>query len=234
MSIPLDAYLHVPIFSIIAKSTLELAALILGLVNGLMLLRQYFRDRPKLIVSLEDADHLEWSCWFLLPSGTYKELPTRNYGFLIYLDISNAGLRKVQLQSWRLATRNGMLRKCRMPALNMPTVEIELGPVIKQIPVFGQRTDIFHGSTVIDSGCSISGLTFFNLEVYGAGRFDPRVIARAGKPRSIYVQISLTDCFGKKWNRRFSLPERSVEQVTRRIPNINDIPSLMRDLSDWA
>jgi hypothetical protein len=170
----------------------------------------------------------------MLPAGTYKGLPTRNYGILVYLRVANAGLRKVQLQSWKLAVRTGLLRLEWMPAMNMPAVELELGPVLKRVPILGQMSDKFNGNTVVESGCSVSGLAFFNLEAYGGNRFDPKAIQRIEHARSLDVRVCVTDCFGKRWNSKFTLAEKSFAEMNRRIPNIDRIPSLRKDSPDSA
>ena len=51
------------------KSILELSALILSIVNAIMLLRQYFRDRAKLQVRPIHPENYQW--WFRLPE--YKK-----------------------------------------------------------------------------------------------------------------------------------------------------------------
>ncbi|TKJ47581.1 hypothetical protein CEE34_02940 [Candidatus Aerophobetes bacterium Ae_b3a] len=61
------------------KEILGLSALILSIVNGLMLLRYYLRDRPKLAVHSIHPDVYQW--WFKLPSGEFEGNPTRKYGF---------------------------------------------------------------------------------------------------------------------------------------------------------
>jgi hypothetical protein len=82
------------------KHLLELSALILGLVNGLILLRNYLRDRPKLVVWPIHPDAYQW--YFTLPGGNHQGQPTRKYGFLTYMGIANKGIRDVAIESWRL------------------------------------------------------------------------------------------------------------------------------------
>lgn len=227
MVIPANLYSLSSSASLLLKHALELASLVLGLVNGAMLLAHYLSDRPRLVIDLEDAQHCEWSSWFQMPAGTFKEQSTRNYGFLLYLDLANAGLRKVQLKSWTLKVRHGLFRQHHMSAYNLPAIEIQLGPIIKQIPVLGQRTDIFDGSTVIDAGCSVSGLAFFNIEVYGTDNADPIVKTRHNK-REIDVKVCITDCFGKKTVKTIPLAEKPYSKIIRYIPNIGELPDLVR------
>ncbi len=82
------------------KEVLGLGALVLSIINGLALLRYHLRDRPKLTIQPVHPDAYQW--WFKLPSGEYEGNPSRKYGFLAYIDITNRGLRKVSLDSWRL------------------------------------------------------------------------------------------------------------------------------------
>jgi len=72
------------------KLILELSALILSIVNGLILLSSYLRDKPKLTVRPVHPDTYQW--FFLLPSGQFQEHQTRKYGFLSYISITNKGI----------------------------------------------------------------------------------------------------------------------------------------------
>lgn len=77
------------------KELLGLGVLILSVVNGLMLLKYYLRDKPKLKVRPVHPEIYQW--WFKLPNGEFEGYPTRKYGFLAYIAISNRGLRKYRL-----------------------------------------------------------------------------------------------------------------------------------------
>src|SRR5713226_4849541 len=111
------------------KSVLELSALILGIVNGLMLLKFYLRDRAKLEVKPIHPEVYQW--WFRLPEREFEGHQTRAYGFLAYVGIGNRGLRKVSLRSWRLFVDGEQTRNTELKSYNAPEVTIRIGRHMK-------------------------------------------------------------------------------------------------------
>jgi hypothetical protein len=87
----------------LSKSVLQVAALILSIINGLMLLRFYLRDRAIVTVGPIHPEVYQW--WFALPPGNFEGKPTRRYGFIAYVGFQNCGLRKTQMTAWRLSIR---------------------------------------------------------------------------------------------------------------------------------
>jgi len=59
--------IYLPILETVFQSGLELFALFLGIVNGLMLLKLNLRDKPKLTVKPIHADIYQW--WFRFKSA---------------------------------------------------------------------------------------------------------------------------------------------------------------------
>src|SRR5208282_5881278 len=104
------------------KELLELSALILGLVNGLILLWNFLRDRPILSIHPIHPEVYQW--FFSLPSGQYHDQVTRKFGFLLYIGIQNKGLRDVALSSWRLNIKsiNGKLRELKPYTIPDPKI----------------------------------------------------------------------------------------------------------------
>ncbi len=86
---------------------LQYSALILSIINGLILIWAFTRDRPKLIVEPGYPETYQW--FFSLPPGNRDGQPTRKFGFLAYIDIINTGIRDVQVKSWilEIKTING-------------------------------------------------------------------------------------------------------------------------------
>jgi len=83
------------LFANLSLTVLQASALILSIVNGLILVWQFSRDRPKLSVA---SVHPElYQRYFRLPPGEYRGHETRKFGFLIYLAIANRGLRDVSI-----------------------------------------------------------------------------------------------------------------------------------------
>src|ERR1035437_9652135 len=91
-------------------------------------------DEPSIKAIYPDV--YQW--WFRLPDGSHDGTPTRAYGFLVYVDIANGGLRKVQLQDWRLEIRNRLGKTLSLEPLNLPDVEFAIGDHRKFLPVLGQ------------------------------------------------------------------------------------------------
>jgi len=148
------------------KAILELSALILAIVNGIMLLRYYLRDRPKLTVHAIHPETYQW--WFVLPGGEFKGKSTRKYGFLAYIGITNKGLRKVSLDSWRLFVRTVGFKEVELKPISIPEPKSILGESdnAKFWPVLGQRGVMYEGGTEIDSGGSIAGMAYYVGELW--------------------------------------------------------------------
>jgi len=107
------------------KSLLELSALVLSIVNGLMLLKFYLRDRARLTAHPVHPEIYQW--WFRRPDGEFEGKPTRRYGFIAYIAIQNSGLRKTELISWRLFIKTRLGRWHELKPINMPEPSSEIG-----------------------------------------------------------------------------------------------------------
>jgi len=173
------------------KTLLEISALILSVVNGLMLLRSYLRDRPVLKASAIHPEVYQW--WFRLPGKEYQGQQTRRYGFLIYIGIANKGLRKVQLESWRLKVRSARYKRIELKPMSIPDPSWENEAFTKYFPVLGQKGLVFGGDTKVDAGCSISGMAYYIYECFGDKIFDPLIVNDAIKG---YFEVN--DVFGHK------------------------------------
>ncbi len=196
------------------KALLELSALILSLINGFMLLKYYFNDRPKLCVEPVHPEVYQW--WFRLPDGKNNDSLTRKYGFLVYAAILNRGLRKVSLSSWRLFIKTG-IKEIDLRPISIPEPQAELSKSghIKAWPVLGQKGIHFGGNTLIDSGTSISGMAYYIAEVYGSESWNP--VIKNGKINGKFV---ITDVFGNKAKTEIIFNESTVERVKTMIENI--------------
>jgi integrase len=124
----------------------------LGIVNGLMLMKFYLRDKAKLTVEPVHPETYQW--WFRHRDGDFQGNPTRRYGFITYIDVTNSGLRKVQLSSWRLFIRSRLRKWVELKPINMPEPSIAIGEHRKLYPVLGQRGLNFEGDTTVESGGS--------------------------------------------------------------------------------
>ncbi|MGB3346516.1 MAG: hypothetical protein WBA71_04600 [Candidatus Humimicrobiia bacterium] len=200
------------------KKILELSALILGIVNGLILLRNYLRDKPKLTVYPIHPEVYQW--WFKLPDGEYNGVPTRKYGFLSYIQVSNRGLRKVSIDSWKLYLRTVGNKQFELKPISIPEPKIDLGKSgnIKVLPVMGQRGLLFNDVTMIESGASISGMIYYFAEFYGDEVWNPII-----KKGEITGKLEIKDVFNKKVYCKIVFSEKPLEEVKSMIEGIEKI-----------
>ena len=105
------------------KPFLEISALILSLVNGLMLFRSYARDRPKLSVVPVHPELYQWL--FKLPGGSHQSGGTKRFGFLAYVCIVNRGIRDVSLESWDLRVLTNAKRWIQLKPISIPEPRLE-------------------------------------------------------------------------------------------------------------
>jgi hypothetical protein len=196
------------------KSLFELSSLFLGIVNALFLLKFYLRDKPKLKVQPIDPDFYQW--WFRMPDGRSGTQPTRRYGFLAYVSISNRGLRKAELESWGLTIKNRLLDETRLSPLNMPQPKVKIGPQEKYYPVLGQKGEFGDGSTLTEPGCSTSGMVFTTYECYGGEGWDP--VVKGGRISATFV---VTDVFGGKCRCGIEFSQKTFEEINALAPDIH-------------
>lgn len=195
------------------KSVLESAALILGLVNGVFLLRLYLRDRPKLKVSPIHPDVYQW--WFRLPDATCADGPTRRFGFLVYLAMANAGLRPTTLDRWRLTVTaaNGVKHELAAMSIREPTAKV--ADNLKVYPVLGAQGPSFDGSTRLEPGGSISGMAYYEYECYGNNEWDPE-----RTDGEIAVLLTAREVFGRESTCRITCHERPLHEIEGLVPDI--------------
>jgi len=202
------------------NTLLEYAALILGLVNGLILLWYFLRDHPRLVVEPVHPEVYQW--YFRLPDGEFEGMPSRKYGFLLYADISNKGLRDVSLASWRLTIRDGNKKKCKLKAINLPSeLVIELGESgsVKVVPVLGQRGMLLGGGdTMMVSGGSVSGMAYYLYGCYGDTEWDP--LKKDGVVTGVFQAKSV---FRNKAKTKFQFHEKSIDEIEKMVPGISKI-----------
>jgi len=200
------------------KPFLDLAALILGIVNGFFLLKFYFRDKARISAKAVWPEFYQW--YFKLPPRIYKGTKTRKYGFLTYLDVSNKGLRDVSLESWNLYLRTKLKKWIKLPPISIPEPQGDIGASgnVKIISVLGQKGLFHEGSTMIKSGGSISGMSYYIAEFYGGGGWDPLM-----KENKAVGRIIVRDIFGNSSKVNVLFTKISLERVKRIIENIDKI-----------
>ncbi|MFH0802310.1 MAG: hypothetical protein V2A78_08010 [bacterium] len=199
------------------KEILELAALILSVVNALILIQNYLRDRPSLSIDPVHPDVYQW--WFQLPDGEYNGNLTRRYGFLVYAGIGNRGLKKVALKSWRLFIKTHAQRiKQELKPMTIPEPALKLGDYTKVFSVFGLTGLFSTGETVIESGCSISGWSYFLAEYYGAAEWNPII-----KNNVIKGEFVVRDVFGGRAKAEITFTKKDFSFISEMLPGIEKI-----------
>lgn len=198
------------------KPFLDSAALLLSLVNGLMLLRGYLRDRAVLKVTAIHPDTYQW--YFRLPNGEYQGKPTRRFGFLAYIGISNRGRRDVCLTAWRLRGRTKGWRRFERVALSIQEPTVQIGDCMKVFPVLGTKGIYFSGETMVKSGASISGFCYYTIEFHGGPFWD----LRAGNGTTV-ATIAVQNVFEQTSKVKIIFREIALERANSMIPNIASI-----------
>jgi len=195
-----------------------MSALILSLVNGLMLLRNYLSDRPRLFVNPIHPDVYQW--FFPLPKGEYQDQQTRKYGFLVYFAVGNRGLRDVSLESWRLHLKTVRGKWVELKPLSIPEPQIELGQSgsSKVYPVLGQKGPYFQGDIMIKAGSSVSGFAYYIAEFYGGRAWEPSI-----KEGKAIGRIEVQSVFGKKAQSKIFFTEIPLEKARTMIMDIDKI-----------
>ena len=204
--------------AILIATILGLVATALGIINGLMLLRGYLRDRPHLVIEVIHPDIYQW--YFMLPEGTYKGDKTRKYGFLTYIGIINKGLRDVSLNSWTLHLKTKLGKWSQFRPLSIPEPQIELGQTknLKVWPVLGQKGPLFAGDVMIKSGASIAGFAYYVAEFYSGEGWNPSV-----KGDKVIGKIVVQDVFGNKSSTKIGFTKIPLDKARKMIPDIDKI-----------
>lgn len=195
------------------KEVLNSAALILSIVNGLMLLVFYLRDKPKLKAKPVYGDSEQW--WFNLSDGVHDDKPTKRYGFLAKLSISNSGLRDVSATSWNLFIRKRNFTTQELLPQSIPEPIIRMENIKHEIvlPVLGIRGEMHSGETHIKSGASIYGAACYVYEFRGSDAWDLLV-----ENEKIHAKIKVSDVFGKSSWCNITLSHKTKEEIEKIFP----------------
>ncbi len=193
------------------EKILQISALILSIINALMLLRQYVRDKALLKVKPIHPEDYQW--WFRLPEYEKKGEKVRGYGFLAYVGIGNRGLRKVSLDSWRLRIIDSRDNIHLLKPISIPdpsfSITLPNGDTYnKTLPVLGIASEEFKGETIIDSGCSIIGWAYFVVEFPLESKLDPRI--EGSKAEGIF---QVEDIFGGKARSKMVFTEITLDKA---------------------
>jgi hypothetical protein len=199
---------------------LAASALILSVVNGLILVWQFLRDRPK--VSVEPIHPKVYQWYFKLPPGEYDGYQTRKFGFLAYLAIANRGLRDVAVNFWHLyiKTKNAGLQELLPYSIPEPRVELGESGMGKVYRVLGASGVFFRQDMMIKSGASVGGFAYYVAEFYGSDEYNPLIVDGEAK-----AKILIKTVFGNKATTNISFREISLDDATKMVPGIDTIDS---------
>jgi hypothetical protein len=198
------------------EPVLQAAALVLSVVNGVALLRNHLRDRPKLIVKpIYPAAH---QLWALLDGSTRDGPPARRYGFLAYVSVLNRGLRPVSLEDWTLEVPGVGGFRATLSPLSIPEPEVVLGVVKKVFPVLGQKGASHSGGLRVEPGGEVSGMAFFVLDCFGGPESNP-VMAEG----AIGGTFRVSHIFGGKASCKIVFRCRSAEEFGQLVPGVHEM-----------
>lgn len=197
-------------------SLLGVSALILSIVNGLILIRGYTRDKPCLVVKPIYPEVYQW--FFRLPSVPLEGQATTKFGLLAYLEISNKGLRDVSMSQWNLHLKTATGKKVGpLNSLNITEPRALLGQstIPKFYPVLGQKGQYSPGETMVKSGDMVSGFAYYIYEYVGGNEWT--IIARDG---TVSGEIIVTDVFGKRASVTVVFREVPLDKAKSYVPDI--------------
>ena len=196
-------------------------ALILSVVNTILIVKKLvneFNNKPKLLIEVLHPDEYQW--YFKIPSGLYRGLKTRSYGFLSYVSILNKGSKETSLASWFLDLKIYDNSFSRRHPISIPEPIIKLGKTdnVKILPILGTRGFFHDGSTYIRPGSSISGVSYFFASFYGDDYYNPIF-----KDNKILGKFVIIDGFGRKTETEILFNEMPIEKIKEMIPDIDKI-----------
>jgi hypothetical protein len=205
---------------------LQGSALILSIVNGLMLLKSYLQDRPKLVVKPIHPEVYQW--FFRLPSGMLDGHQTKKFGFLAYLEICNKGLRDVavggDICDLLLNIYDGKIATLKPLSIPEPRITLGRSRTPKAYQVLGIKGEFSTGETMVKSGDTLSGFAYFIFEYWGWDEWD--LVSGEG---TIIGTIVVTDVFGNKTSTQVVFKEISLDRARAMVSDIDTIDSESSD-----
>jgi len=195
---------------------LTLAISVLAIVNGAMLLRSYLRDKPILEIQPVYPQTYQW--FFRMPPGNFDSLPTRRYGFLIYISVRNRGIRDVSLCEWRLTLTTPGGKHFKLFPISIPQPQLKHADYLKTWPVLGIKGHTLEGDTMVRAGDAVAGFAYYVAEFYGTDDFNPLI-----RDGSVVATITVRGVYGRPVSARIALTEKTLDEVCQLIPNIDKI-----------
>lgn len=184
------------------KSILEQAALILGLINGLLLLFLTIRNRPILKVSTfsEDTNY----CFHATKEymGEAKDL----YGYLTYVSVINKGNKEIAISNWELKIPTEKDEIVLSP-IAIPDAKIQNGNITRTIRALGVNEN-----SLVKSGDGVSGYACY------LSTQQPKI-----ENNSVRGEIIITPVYGRKVKCKLVLLPKHHEFFSKIIPEFESL-----------
>jgi hypothetical protein len=199
---------------------LQVSALILGIVNGLILVWKFSRDRPILSVDPVLSETHQW--FFVLPNVTDSGQLWRRYGFLTYVSVKNQGAREVALGTRRLRINTVGGKSVELRSIKIPEPQVTVGKNLLPFPVLGVRGIYFGGETMIKSGGSITGYIYY-VYWFSAERDDEQPSVKLDKVEGqLVVKSIFARGFGNTAKTKILFAQRPLDEVKKIVDGIED------------
>lgn len=206
------------------ESILPNASLALSVINGSILLSNFWSDKSKIIVTPVHPN--VYQKWVRISDIQVENKTVRRYAFISYFSVANKGKRNVAINQWRLHIKNRLSifqqihKSQELLPFNIPEIEIPQNKEhSKIIRVWGQSTPNYsNSSAMIESGNSNLGMSCWIYEVYGEKAWSPKI----SKKKYIKAKLKVKDVFGKYSNCTLYFAHISLESLQERMPSLGN------------
>jgi len=196
---------------------LNSSALLLSIVNGLILVFNFLKNRPNIVLNPKLSENPENNYFFVMPTLETNGLAIRRYCFITYITIINRGSRSTSLLSWELQVIIGD-KKVRLLPVTVPSIQFafsEAGIMKKFTPLgMGDKKE----GLLLQSGEIKRGFSCYIIEFIS--NRDLKIDPNGGK---IKAKMIITDSFGKEITTSCSITEISYSIGNLMIPGVGDI-----------
>lgn len=200
----------------VIKNYLGLAALILSIMNGLILIQNYLNNKPK--IKLEsNGDDMMW--WTKLPTMYEGSNEVITYGFFVYAHIQNRGIKRVKISKWWIKVKDVANNYRTLNRLPIPICEEKLRDgSIRLFPVLGNTNKTLSGNTMIEQGDGISGFAFYADQQYSQEGSEVYIL---NEKNEMKVRFYVKDGYGKTRSKYFNLKYVDFSSIENIMPGID-------------
>lgn len=200
---------------------LTLSALFLSITNAIFILRQFLRDKPILRLRVIYPDDFQW--WFEHKIVYHAGAQQIKLGFLVYMSISNKGLRDTTLDLWNLNVKRRDGRKETLNPLSIPqpkqVLTLSSGDIYTRcFRALGLADEKSSEYSSLTSGEALAGWAYYVLSGI-EGESDMPAIEND----EVRVIFEVKDVFGKGAKQEVLLRKVELEHVKQFIQGIEDL-----------